>query len=316
MVLGHEMKNSEMTTKKFGKEIPTSKISSDIYSIGPLGNPKVITLYLIDGKRPTLIDSGPSSVSGEVVLGLKKLGFVPTDIEYIALTHIHIDHGGGAWLLSQKLPNSTVLIPKRGFKFLIEPSRLIESANKILGDILDSWGPVRPLDQNRSTSVEDNEVRELGARNLRYIWAPGHASHHMVLYDAERREVFAADAVGIYHPEIMKISPTTPPPGFDYETAIRDIKKIESWNPKRLYLPHFQHIEGNSEFFDMVKRTYNDWFRIILREFRNGLSNEKIMEKIENEFPEYRAIGSTLLKQLTRVDVGGYLYYFKRKKGG
>jgi glyoxylase-like metal-dependent hydrolase (beta-lactamase superfamily II) len=292
--------------------VPVSKVSKGLYSIGPLGHPPVITLYLLDGKKPCLIDSGPSSVVADALAGAEKLGFAPGDFAFVALTHIHIDHAGGAWLLSRKLPNATILVPKRGIRHLIEPTKLNESARRILGDIFDAWGPVEPLDSRRAISIGDNEFREVGGRRLQYVWAPGHAVHHMVIVDSENNEVFAADALGIYHPNIDKISPTTPSPGFDYERALEDIHRIELMKPKRVFLSHFQPVYANTSFFEMVKSIYGQWYKTIQDGLDAGSSIEELMNLIDQKFPEYQLLSHALRKQLLRVDVTGYVDYLQR----
>jgi glyoxylase-like metal-dependent hydrolase (beta-lactamase superfamily II) len=287
------------------------KVTEHITAIGPLGNPKVITIYAIKDREKAIIDSGPASVSTSLLSGLREAGIPPEEITRIILTHIHIDHAGGTWSLIDSMPNAKVLVPFRGLKYLVDPTRLLQSAIPILGDLLNLWGPVKPVPSQRVEPLQFNQKIDLGSTQLTCLPAVGHAPHQMVFLD-EVEGVFAADALGIYHDKCGKFTPTSPPPAFDYPQAIRDIQMIRDLKPDRVLLPHYSFLQASPSLFEEIEGVYVRWHDILEAE---GISEEveRASEKLLEEFPLYReCIEPAVLRQVMRLDVGGMLDYFRR----
>ncbi len=287
------------------------RVSDRISAIGPLGNPKVITIYAINDKEKAIIDAGPASVSDQLLTGLREVGLPPEEITRIILTHIHIDHAGGTWRLIESMPNAKVLVPYRGLKYLVDPTRLLQSAKPILGDLLDLWGSVKPVPAERVEPLQFNQTIDLGDVRLTCLPAVGHAPHQMVFLD-EEFGVFAADALGIYHEKCGKFTPTSPPPAFDYPQAIRDIQMIQELEPDLVLLPHYSFLEASRALFEKIESVYVRWHDIIEAE---GMAGELggVSEKVLEEYPMFReCIEPAVLRQVMRLDVGGMLDYFRR----
>ncbi len=288
------------------------KLTPEITAIGPLGTPRVITIYAINDEEKAIVDAGPSSVSAQLLSGLREAGITPEEVTRIILTHIHIDHAGGTWSLLESMPNAKVMVPFRGLKHLVDPTRLLHSAASILGDLLQLWGPVKPVSADRVEALQFDQVIDLGHIRLRCLPAVGHAPHQMVFLD-EETGVFAADALGIYHEKCRSFTPTSPPRAFDYPQAIKDIQMIRDLEPARVLLPHYSTLEASAGLFEEIEGVYVRWYEIIERE-GSGKEVQAISEKILEEFPIYRdCIEPAVLKQVMRLDVGGMLDYLRRK---
>ncbi len=287
------------------------RVTDQISAIGPLGTPKVITVYAINDEEKAIIDSGPSSVSSELISGLREAGVPPENITRIILTHIHIDHAGGTWKLLEAMPNAKVLVPERGLKHLVDPTRLLESAGPILGELLTLWGAVKPVPQERVEPLHANETINLGRLSLKCIPAVGHAPHQMVFHDEAGEVVFAADALGIYHDRCRRFTPTSPPPTFDYPQAIRDIQMIRDLDPERVMLPHYTSLEASPALFAEMEKTYVRWHDLIEKDVDGDV--QVASERILSEFPVYiDCIEPAVLRQVMRIDVGGMMEYFRR----
>lgn len=286
-------------------------VTDQISAIGPLGTPKVITIYVINDREKAIIDTGPASVSTELLNGLHEAGIRPEEITHVVLTHIHIDHAGGTWSLADSMPNAKILVPYRGLKYLVDPTRLLQSAAPILGDLLDLWGPVKPVPSERVEPLQFNQKIDLGHTQLTCLPAVGHAPHQMVFLD-EVNGVFAADALGIYHEKCEKFTPTSPPPAFDYPQAIKDIQMIRDLEPDRVLLPHYSFLKASANLFEEIEGVYVRWHDIIEKE---GPTKDVrgISEKVQGEFPMYQeCIEPAVLRQIMRLDVWGMLDYFRR----
>src|SRR5712692_684046 len=262
------------------------RVTERITAIGPLGNPKVITIYAINDEEKAIIDAGPASVSAPLLSGLREAGIPPEEITLIILTHIHIDHAGGTWSLIDSMPNAKVLVPYRGLKYLVDPTRLLQSAVPILGDLLNLWGPVKPVPSERVEPLQFNQKIDLGETQLTCLPAVGHAPHQMIFLD-EANGVFAADALGIYHEKCGKFTPTSPPPAFDYPQAIRDIQMIRELEPDRVLLPHYSSLEASPSLFEEIEGVYVRWHDIIEAEGRTD-DVSMVSEDVLEEFPLYR----------------------------
>ena len=235
-----------------GVNRPGKKVCKGTFFLGSFGVPKTISLYLVKGVEPALIESGPSSISNEVCRRLNRLGVSPKDVSYILLTHIHIDHAGGAWSLLERMPKARVMLHPQGVRHLIDPSRLYASASKVLGDVLKKWGEVRPVSPSRILEARDGQTVNLGGLELRFMNAPGHAPHQIAIYDETNRVLFPGEAMGIYYPGIDVIVPASPPPNFDLELAIQTIQKLSNLRVDALCLPHFGPIFDVKPFFQRV----------------------------------------------------------------
>jgi glyoxylase-like metal-dependent hydrolase (beta-lactamase superfamily II) len=172
-------------------------------------------------------------------------------VEYVFLTHVHLDHAGGAGLLMQALPNAVAVLHPRGAPHLIEPGKLIAGSKVVYGEerFHALYGQIAPLPPERVRVAGDQEQYRLGGRELTLLHTPGHALHHYVIVDRAHACVFSGDTFGLSYREFDTadgafIIPTTTPTQFDPEQLIASIDRILSFQPESIYLMHFSRVTG------------------------------------------------------------------------
>lgn len=183
------------------------------------------TVYLIREPQGVLIEPGPSATVGTIQEALAQVGM--TDLTYIIPTHIHMDHAGGAGALAELFPRAKVIVHPRGLKHAVEPSRLIESVKMVWGDDFEEhFGPIIPVPESQIQAVDDGEVITAGSRELQMIHAPGHAPHHLVIFDSKVKGLFCGEAVGLPGYQM----PTVAPMSFNLETYLSTIERLQQMN--------------------------------------------------------------------------------------
>jgi glyoxylase-like metal-dependent hydrolase (beta-lactamase superfamily II) len=203
--------------------------------------PQAGSVYFLDEDKKALIDTGPSTSSEFVIKGIKQIGRKPGDISYIIITHIHLDHSGGAGTLLKSMPEAEVVVHSRAVKHVIDPERLVKSALEAQGE---EWmkmtGEVLPVDAHKIKSVHDGDTIALSQRQiLTFLETPGHAPHELSIHESRNNGVFVGDAVA-HHVAGTDISvPITPPPNFDLELYINSLDKLMQLKAGRLYFAHF-----------------------------------------------------------------------------
>jgi glyoxylase-like metal-dependent hydrolase (beta-lactamase superfamily II) len=197
--------------------------------------------YLIEGERPVLVETGSQSSIGTLLAALAELGVGASDLAGVAVTHIHLDHAGGVGDVARAFPNATVYVHAKGARHLVDPSRLVDSAARVYGPLLDSlYGRLDPTPSERIVVLDDGDEITIGAgRTLRAIDSPGHAKHHLGLLDSSTGYLFAGDAVGVRLPDGGILRPATPPPDFDLEQALTSLQRFADHSPSGIALAHY-----------------------------------------------------------------------------
>ncbi len=205
------------------------------------GRERVTSAYLVEAERPALVETGPTSSSEALLAGLRRLGVGPDDLAHIVVTHIHLDHAGGAGAVAPHFPRATVWVHERGAPHLADPTKLVASAERVYGAerLRELFGPVLPVPPERLRAVSDGENVDLGNRELEVVYTPGHASHHICLVDSATGGIFVGDAVGVFLPDVRILRPATPPPEFDLDQAVESIERIADRRPSALLFSHF-----------------------------------------------------------------------------
>lgn len=205
-----------------------------------LGQPEGIGVYLLLDEHPALVEVGPTPNLLRVLAGIRAAGLEPEAIEYVFLTHIHLDHGGGAGVLARSLPRARFLVHPVGAPHLIDPSRLIKSASRLYGERMAAlYGEVAPLAPDRVQVLQDGDQVVLGRRRLVAVHTPGHAKHHHAYWEPERRWLFTGDVAGIALPGASYVHPPTPPPDLDLEAWEASLDRLLALKPERLLYTHF-----------------------------------------------------------------------------
>ncbi|WP_027006865.1 MBL fold metallo-hydrolase [Conexibacter woesei] len=192
------------------------------------GAEKAVCTHWIDGY---VIDPGPDSSVGNVLAALGD-----ERPKAVLLTHIHLDHAGGAGALVEKWPDLEVWVHERGAKHVIDPSRLVASAERIYGDAMERlWGRIVPVPEGNVRVLSGDGGR---AGGLEWAYTPGHAVHHVAYRHEDTNIVFAGDVAGVRIGD-GPILPPTPPPDIDVERWHRSIDLVAAWRPSALALTHF-----------------------------------------------------------------------------
>jgi glyoxylase-like metal-dependent hydrolase (beta-lactamase superfamily II) len=213
------------------------------------GMTKVTAGYLLDAPRPALVECGPALSVSSVLRALDGAGLGPGDLAYLVLSHIHLDHAGGAGDVAEAFPGATVVVSEVGARHLVEPDRLNASSRRVYGELMDTvYGDCTPVAGERVRGVADGDRIDLGGgRRLDVLYAPGHAKHHIGVFDPDAGALFVGDSVGVRLPGMTEIRPATPPPDFDLVLAQRTLQRYRSLDPRVVYLAHYGAIDPPQE---------------------------------------------------------------------
>lgn len=248
----------------------------DLIDVETAGFESFIASYVLKGKKAAIIETGPTSSVPNVLFGLEQLGVKREDVAYVAVSHVHLDHGGGAGTLLKSLPNAKVIVHQRGAPHLANPEKLWQQSREVLGRITDLYGVPEPVPPERIIAAQDGMTFDLGNNvELRVVETLGHASHHQSFFETFGRGVFPGDAAGIYLKEFDSIVPTTPAP-FRLDGALAALDRLEKLEPKALYYSHF------GEASDPVRRLrmYADQLRLWGRIARQGVREKQGLEEV------------------------------------
>jgi len=220
---------------------------------------------IIDNSRVAVIDSGVERTCGRVEAVLAGQGLTFNNVDFIVPTHVHLDHAGGAGKLMQLCQNARLVIHPFGSRHMIDPARLIAGAEAVYGKqgLHDSVGEIIPVDENRVIEADDLYRFRLGERELLVLDTPGHARHHLCLWDEQSRGFFTGDTFGIAYPELdcdgySFIFPPTTPVQFDPPAWHASIDRLMAWHPERMYLAHFGLLEEPVIYVNTLQRMIDD----------------------------------------------------------
>ncbi len=199
--------------------------------------------------RAAFVDTGANNAVPGLLAALAAKGLAPEQVDYIFLTHVHLDHAGGAGLLVRHLPDATVIVHPRGLRHLADPSKLIAGTIAVYGEegYRRLYGELSPIPEARLRAAQDGERFLLGGRPLETLYTPGHALHHYCLHDVEARAIFTGDTFGISYRETDTeagpfIFPTTTPVQFDPPALHASIDRLLALQPEAMYLTHYSRV--------------------------------------------------------------------------
>ncbi|QSG11964.1 Metal-dependent hydrolase of the beta-lactamase superfamily II [Halapricum desulfuricans] len=197
------------------------------------------SVYLIDDDCPALVDTGIGTNYERILHLLETVGVAPDELSVIALTHVHLDHAGGAGFLAEACPNAAVYVHEIGAPHLVDPGRLWEGTKGAVGEQIVFYTEPEPVPEERIEPITDGAEIDLGDHTLRAHHAPGHAPHQVVFEMPESDAVFTGDAAGVYTPSVDRIHATSPPPQFDLDGALEDVEMLQDLDPETLLYAHF-----------------------------------------------------------------------------
>jgi glyoxylase-like metal-dependent hydrolase (beta-lactamase superfamily II) len=242
---------------------------------------RVTAAYLMEGSQPLLIETGSQTSAGTLVEELKALGIGPDDLAGVAVSHIHLDHAGGVGDLAKAFPQATVYVHEKGARHLADPTRLVDSAARVYGSLLDSlYGRLEPTPDDRIHILADGEEVHVGPRRaITTIHSPGHAKHHLALHDAETGIIFVGDAAGVRLPDTGVLRPAMPPPDFDLDLALSSLQKFAARSPSSLALAHYGLVEEPQPFLDEAADALKRWAEVAEAAWREGRDIQAALEE-------------------------------------
>jgi glyoxylase-like metal-dependent hydrolase (beta-lactamase superfamily II) len=222
-----------------------------------------------DGGHAAFVDVGTNASVPYLLAALDELGIARTAVDYLLLTHVHLDHAGGAGLLMRELPNARALLHPRGAPHMIDPTRLIAGAMAVYGEeaFRRMYGELLPIDSGRVQVVRDGERVQLGGRTLELIHTPGHAQHHYVVVDPVHTSIFTGDTFGISYRALDTdrgafITPSTVPTQFDPQQHLASVDRMLAYRPESMYLMHFSRVTGVPRLAGLLKEQIVELARI------------------------------------------------------
>ncbi|THF61305.1 MBL fold metallo-hydrolase [Pseudothauera rhizosphaerae] len=228
------------------------------------GRPQLAAIHLIVHQgRAAVVDTGTNASVPRVLAVLAKLGVAPAAVDWVMLTHIHLDHAGGAGSLMCALPNARLLVHPRGVRHMADPSRLWEGTAAVYGAerAFELYGRIVPVPAERIVPARDGDEIDLAGRRFRVLDTPGHARHHICIWDETARAFFTGDTFGLSYREFDMDGrafayPTTTPTQFDPDALHASIDRLLSFAPEAMYLTHYSRVTE-------VERLAGDLHRLI-----------------------------------------------------
>lgn len=288
------------------------------------GRPEVIASYLFyDGDTAALVETGPASTVDNLLAGVQAAGVPLEALRQLIVTHIHLDHSGGAGVIARQLPWVKVYVHPVGAPHLVDPSKLLASAARLYGDKMQLlWGATVPVPQEKIVVVNDGDEIKIPGSTLRAFDTPGHARHHHAYLDASSGLLFTGDVGGVRMPGVRYVRPPTPPPELDIEAWVASIGKLRATKATGLCLTHFGLFRGNLDWhWDDLEKRLVDWGQLVHDELERGADENQILAQLKSQAAsEFQKLGVDPSAYDVAVSyeslVSGYVRYWKKKADG
>ncbi|MBI4415941.1 MAG: MBL fold metallo-hydrolase [Euryarchaeota archaeon] len=270
------------------------------------------SVYLIDDERVALVETGTSNDADAILAAVHDFGYNPEDVDALVVSHIHLDHAGGAGFLLDAMRNATVYVHERGHKHLVDPSRLLASATDALQDMAESFGTMRPIRPDRLVAVRDGDTLDLGGRVLTFHHTPGHAPHELIVTDAKNRCIYTGDEAGLWFPRDNLLMPVTPAPSFDLTNNLASFETMLAFEPRALLFSHFgPHTEPRAAI-ETQRERYELWSAFV-RERYKAKDEEAMVEELFGRYGKGATFYSReFLHRRIRNSVHGLVVYHRR----
>lgn len=254
--------------------VDVSEVAKNIYMIDTrlFSLPQWGSVYVINEATKALLETGPTTSGTMVLNGIRELGIRPEDIAYIIVTHVHLDHAGGAGLFARHMPQAQFVVHCKGARHLIDPAKLITSATETRGnEVMAMHGQVLPVEMHRVQAVSEGDTISLSKQQtLRFIDAPGHAPHELCIYETRNGGLFTGDAVAVYIAAYEILLPFHPPPQFDLQLCLSTLQRLDEFSARKIYYSHFGVSDQVGEHIDRARKKLMVWDDIVKRAIREG----------------------------------------------
>jgi len=254
----------------------------NIYAVDSgYARPGLAAVHLIvEEGRVAVVDTAHNRSLSRFLAALAELGLKPEAVDYVFLTHVHLDHAGGTGAYMARLPNAKLVVHPNGAPHMIDPSRLYASTLAVYGWIktLYLYGRLVPVPADRVIEAEDGQVFSLAGRPLQCLHTPGHAKHHLCLWDERERACFTGDTFGIAYRELYTdgepfIIPATTPTHFDPEVLKDSVRRLLALQPEAMYLTHFSRVGDVARQGEQLLRRIDDF--VALAEAAPGTGKDR-----------------------------------------
>jgi len=268
--------------------------------------------YIIQSEgEAAIIETNTNFAIPNILRAVEGIGIALRDVKYVILTHVHLDHAGGAGKLMKLLPNAKLIVHPRGSRHMISPERLIESVKSVYGEkkYREMYGDIIPVQEDQIINSYENMVLNLGRKDLEILESPGHAKHHIIVFDKTEGTVFTGDSFGIGYPRFgfengFFIFPSTSPVQFNPKSAVNTYKKIVRLNPVNIYLTHFGSVKDiqriENELLEAIDLFLSEGNKLLKKGLKHSELSSSILEKIWIYFD--KKIFSFSGKHLTKED--------------
>jgi glyoxylase-like metal-dependent hydrolase (beta-lactamase superfamily II) len=270
-------------------------------------------IYLIDDDRKAVIETGTSWDAKRILEAIRTFGLTPDQVDALVVSHIHLDHAGGAGFLLPELPQAKVYVHERGFKHLVDPTKLVASAREALGPSeADLFGTMRPIPPDRLVSVKDRDRLNLGKHSLLFLDSPGHAPHELTILDERNRCLYTGDATGLYFPGDEILMPIAPAPSFDLEKNVETFRRLLALEPRALLFSHYGPHRNPRQAIETMMAMYPSWARIVKEKLASAGEDGLLRELYDMSCRSAKRYPREFLENRIRVSITGLAAYHER----
>jgi len=267
-------------------------------------------VYFIKDGDGAIVEPGPGVLAPDIQAAAIELGL--SSPGYIIPTHIHLDHAGGAGRLAEIFPGTMIVVNRQGAKHIVEPSKLIRSTRMAFGDDFESmYGPILPVPESRLKVVSDGDRLTVGSRELVIIHTPGHAAHHIAVFDTKTRGLFSGESLGLIYSPGYPPLPAVAPPSFDMELYLKDMERLKALKPKLIFYSHGTLAEKPEKLIDTVMDNTSLVGAFIRRHLRAGENEKDIIGHVGDYLRDQ--FNAPLDEYELQSNVRGYIHYFRKK---
>jgi glyoxylase-like metal-dependent hydrolase (beta-lactamase superfamily II) len=240
---------------------------------------------IVQEGRAALVDTGTSRSLPRVLEALQGKGLSPAQVDWIILTHIHLDHAGGAGAMMRAFPGARLAVHPRGARHMADPSHLVAGATAVYGEATMKrlYGEIPPIDKARIVEMAHGATIKLGSRELLFLDTPGHARHHVCVVDSVSGHVFCGDTFGLSYRELdigerQFTFPTCAPVQFDPEAFHRSLDLVAGYKPEAVYVTHYSQVRDIPRLMGDMHRLIDCFAKIGLRHAEPAPGRQKALQ--------------------------------------
>lgn len=297
-------------------QLQTKQFNDQIWYIdnGLLHAPGTGATYVVRGDQIAIVETGASHCAPHVLAGLERIGIKPAEVCHVVLTHIHMDHAGGAGTLLASMPEATVYIHSRTAQYLSEPTKLLDSARRALGALYELHLPVEPVSFDRIQPADDLRLDLGRGVVLRSIATPGHSADHLAYVEENSRSLFTGDALGVQMPIWNYLGPVTPAPGVSIDQQRETFEKVAALDLDALLFSHFgPGQEAPRPLIERERERYEQFVEMVHGAWLEGhVDHSAIIQATMTDRPATPE-GEAIVVGWIEMSIKGLVHHFERQ---